>query len=77
MGCEDYTGYSFVCSSSSVASLGIIGGFESDVSISLLDKVAKGGWGQVYLAEVDQGGFVAVKVGEKSAGPLCIMCMDD
>ena len=66
MGSEDYTGYCFSCSSSCGESLGIIGGFESDVSISLVNKVAKGGWGQVYLAEVNggAGGLVAVKVSE-------------
>ena len=64
MGDEDYVGCSFVASLTSAQSLGLIGGFDHDVEIRLLDKVAKGGWGQVYLGEVDggAGGFVAVKV---------------
>ena len=64
MGGEDFTGCKFVCPCAEAESLGLIGGFDRDVTLELVDKVAKGGWGQVYLAQVDggAGGFAACKV---------------
>ena len=73
MGDEDYTGCSFTCSPSSGEALGLIGGFEADCTIVLVNKVAKGGWGQVYLGEIDggTGGFAAIKVGGPNEAPAC------
>ena len=69
---EDYTGCTITCTS----------WVQDDAFFTavLVDKVAKGGWGQIYLAQVKdgpaEGSYVAVKVRPGTGGfahhaPVC------
>lgn len=61
---EDYTGCTITCTS----------WVQDDAFFTavLVDKVAKGGWGQIYLAQVKdgpaEGSYVAVKVRPGTGG---------